>query len=218
MGAFHIEPLFLLVDIQPVCVPILQSCRDTSSAVVTKLRHLLLLIIRVHRYAVLVSRADNAMPSYWIRQARRTHSINDKKKGIEQRKIWEKSKKSVVPPKYVEDNTTNKQNEQNDHIKTDYDCQPKERTGKSTHNKPQKTNGTLQAAPAVSRVRLLQSVWYLAILPAVSFLLSITMPHPRRGCVRRYKNKQDRLVRHLCTNVRLSFIISATRKTDKYND
>ena len=65
--------------------------------------------------------------------------------------------------------------------------------GKSRQTEGRKRS-TLQAATAVRGTSsietfylLLWSAWCLVAPNAVSFLLSSTVPHPRRGCVRPYK-------------------------------
>ena len=84
MCVLHIKPFFLPVDIpsQQVSMPILQSQRDAISYVVTKLRHGDTALV-CGTQSILC----NAMTSYWIRQARHAHYMNERKQKKHTRQI-----------------------------------------------------------------------------------------------------------------------------------
>ena len=85
--ALHIKPLFLPVDIRHNQPAVLVPLERYMLYVVTKLRH---------RDSALLcskqSRQCNAMPSYWIRRERHTHSMEEKKQN-------KQSKQKIIPVK-----------------------------------------------------------------------------------------------------------------------
>ena len=181
----HIEPFFLPVDIQHNQCPCLffnpRDKKGTSGV-----------------YCYAVSREDNAMPGYrtGTRQARLTHSMKERKIERNETHTYRKKKVSCPPPGYVADKTdTSKRNSTTapphpKSIKTKN--LRKEQANRSTTRNKTKANLQVAAAAVCGTSRVYR--FYLATLSAVSFLLSSTVPHPRGGGVRQYK--QTKQARH----------------------